>query len=300
MVFPNSPEKRVIREKIILIREFREKYSLKVLLKILKLNKSTYYYAEKHFDKQEKENQELEHEILEIFEENYRHYGRPRITMELQRRGFNVNHKKVQKLMTKMGLKATPRRRKYNSYHGDVGRIAPNILARDFGTTGPYQKLGTDITQFITPYGKLYLSPIIDFHTREILAFDLSKNPDMHQIKRMMKSLEEKHGERLSGAIIHSDQGYQYQHPLYRKMVTDLGMVQSMSRKGNCLNNSPTENFFGRMKTEMYYPMEYEFDSLEQVKQEIIRYINYYNNERLVWKIKKPPTKYRKSYFLNV
>lgn len=300
MVFPNSPEKRVIREKIILIREFREKYSLKVLLKILKLNKSTYYYAEKHFDKQEKENQELEHEILEIFEENYRHYGRPRITLELQRRGFNVNHKKVQKLMTKMGLKATPRRRKYNSYHGDVGRIAPNILARDFGTTGPYQKLGTDITQFITPYGKLYLSPIIDFHTREILAFDLSKNPDMHQIKRMMKSLEEKHGERLLGAIIHSDQGYQYQHPLYRKMVTDLGMVQSMSRKGNCLDNSPTENFFGRMKTEMYYPMEYEFDSLEQVKQEIIRYINYYNNERLVWKIKKPPTKYRKSYFLNV
>ena len=271
-----------------------------MLLKILKLNKSTYYYAEKHFDDQEKQNQELEQEILEIFEENYRHYGRPRITLELKRRGFNVNHKKVQKLMTKMGLKATPRRRKYNSYHGDVGRIAPNILARDFGTTGPYQKLGTDITQFITPYGKLYLSPIIDFHTREILAFDLSKNPDMHQIKRMMKSLEERHGERLLGAIIHSDQGYQYQHPLYRKMVTDLGMVQSMSRKGNCLDNSPTENFFGRMKTEMYYPMEYEFDSLEQVKQEIIRYIKYYNNERLVWKIKKPPTKYRESYFLNV
>ena len=123
MVFPNSPEKRVIREKIILIREFREKYSLKVLLKILKLNKSTYYYAEKHFDKQEKENQELEHEILEIFEENYRHYGRPRITLELQRRGFSVNHKKVQKLMTKMGLKATPRRRKYTP-----GFHVPGIL----------------------------------------------------------------------------------------------------------------------------------------------------------------------------
>lgn len=300
MVFPNSPEKRFIREKIILIREFREKYSLDILLKILKLNKSTFYYAEKHFDKKEKDNQELEHEILEIFEENYRHYGRPRITLELQRRGFNVNHKKVQKLMTKMGIKATPKRRKYNSYHGDVGRIAPNVLARDFGTTGPYQKLGTDITQFITPFGKLYLSPIIDFHTREILAFDLSKNPDMHQIKRMMRNLEEKHGDKLLGAIIHSDQGYQYQHPLYRKMVTDLGMVQSMSRKGNCLDNSPTENFFGRMKTEMYYPKEYDFDSLEDVEQEIIRYIDYYNNERLVWKIQKPPTKYRESFYLNV
>ena len=286
MVFPNSPEKRVIREKIILIREFREKYSLKILLKILKLNKSTYYYAEKHFDEQEKENQELEQEILEIFEENYRHYGRPRITLELQKRGFLVNHKKVQKLMTKMGLKATPKRRRYNSYHGDAGRIAPNILARDFGTTRPYQKLGTDITQFITPFGKLYLSPIIDFHTREVLAFDISKSPDMKQILRMMNNLKSKHGDRLLGAVIHSDQGYQYQHPLYRKLVTDLGMVQSMSRKGNCLDNSPTENFFGRLKTEMYYPNEYSFESLKEVETEIKKYIDYYNNERLVWRIK--------------
>ena len=300
MVFPNSPEKRVIREKIILIREFREKYSLKILLKILKLNKSTYYYAEKHFDEQEKENQELEQEILEIFEENYCHYGRPRITLELQKRGFLVNHKKVQKLMTKMGLKATPKRRRYNSYHGDVGRIAPNILARDFGTTRPYQKLGTDITQFITPFGKLYLSPIIDFHTREVLAFDISKSPDMKQILRMMNNLKSKHGDRLLGAVIHSDQGYQYQHPLYRKLVTDLGMVQSMSRKGNCLDNSPTENFFGRLKTEMYYPNEYSFESLKEVETEIKKYIDYYNNERLVWRIKQSPTQYRESFFVNV
>ena len=300
MVFPNSPEKRVIREKIILIREFREKYSLKILLKILKLNKSTYYYAEKHFDEQEKENQELEQEILEIFEENYRHYGRPRITLELQKRGFNVNHKKVQKLMTKMGLKATPKRRRYNSYQGDVGRIAPNVLARDFGTTRPYQKLGTDITQFITPFGKLYLSPIIDFHTREILAFDLSKSPDMKQIYRMMNDLKIKHGDKILGAVIHSDQGYQYQHPLYRKLVQDLGMVQSMSRKGNCLDNSPTENFFGRLKTEMYYPNEYGFGSLDEVESEIRKYITYYNNERLVWKTKQSPTQYRESFFASV
>lgn len=205
MVCPNSPEKRKIKDKIILIREFRAKYSLKTLLKILKLNKSTYYYAEKHFDEQINKNLRLEDEILEIFEENYRHYGWPRITVELRNRGFVVNHKKVQKIMTKLGLKAVPVRRKYSSYKGDVGRIAPSILARDFGTTGPYQKLGTDITQFITPFGKLYLSPIIDFHTREILAYDISKNPDMHQIKRMIKQLKEKHGNHLLGAILHSD-----------------------------------------------------------------------------------------------
>lgn len=297
MVCPNSPEKRIIKEKIILIREFKGKYSLKTLLKILNLNKSTYYYAEKHFDEKEKTNQELEDEILEIFEENYRHYGWPRITLELKNRGFNVNHKKVQKIMTKMGLKATPKRRKYSSYYGDVGRIAPNLLARDFGTTGPYQKLGTDVTQFITPFGKLYLSPIIDFHTREILAYDLSKSPDMHQIKRMFSELVKKHGDHLLGTIIASDQGYQYQHPLYQKLVRDCGMIQSMSRKGNCLDNSPTENFFGRLKTEMYYPNEYNFNSLDEVRNEIIKYINYYNNERLVWKIQSSPTKYRESFF---
>ena len=297
MVCPNSPEKRIIKEKIILIREFKGKYSLKTLLKILKLNKSTYYYAEKHFDEQIAKESDLEHEVLEIFEENYRHYGWPRITLELKKRGYVVNHKKVQKIMTKLGLKATPKRRKYSSYYGDVGRIAPNILARNFGTTGPYQKLGTDITQFITPYGKLYLSPIIDFHTREVLAYDISTHPDMHQIKRMFKMLVEKHGDKLLGAFIHSDQGYQYQHPLYQKLVRDCGMIQSMSRKGNCLDNSPTENFFGRLKTEMYYPCEYDFDSLDEVKQEIIKYIEYHNNQRLVWKNKECPTKYRESFF---
>ena len=297
MVCPDSPEKRLIKEKIILIREFKGKYSLNVLLKILKLNKSTYYYANQHFNQQNCDNQTLEDEILEIFEENYRHYGWPRITLELQKRGYRVNHKKVYKLMTKMGLKATPKRRKYSSYYGEVGRIAPNVLARDFGTTTPYQKLGTDVTQFITPFGKLYLSPIIDFHTREILAYDISKSPDMHQIKRMMYQLTKNRGSHLFGAVVHSDQGYQYQHPLYQKLLRDNGMIQSMSRKGNCLDNSPTENFFGRLKTEMYYPSEYTFNSLDEVKKEIIKYINYYNNERLVWKIQSSPRKYRESFY---
>ena len=297
MVLPNPKEEREIKIKILLIREFREKYPLSILLKILKLNKSTYYYAEKHIDEKQQKDTELKQEILEIFEDNYRHYGWPRITLELKKRGFLVNHKKVQKIMTELGLKATPKRRKYSSYYGDVGRIAPNLLARDFGTIRPYEKLGTDITQFITPFGKLYLSPIIDFHTREILAYDISTHPDMNQIKRMFKMLIEKHGHYLCGAIITSDQGYQYQHPLYQKLVRDNGMIQSMSRKGNCLDNSPTENFFGKMKTEMYYPKEYDFNSLMEVKDEIIKYIEYYNNVRLVWKNQMSPTKFRELYY---
>lgn len=119
----------------------------------------------------------------------------------------------------------------------------------------------------------------------------------MHQIKRMFAELVKKHGNHILGAILTSDQGYQYQHPLHQKLIKDNGMIQSMSRKGNCLNNSPTENFFGRLKTEMYYPNEYNFNSLEEVKNEIIKYIDYYNNERLVWKIKNSPTNYRELFF---
>ena len=119
----------------------------------------------------------------------------------------------------------------------------------------------------------------------------------MKQIRKMMYEFESRFGEDLKGAIIHSDQGWQYQQKWYQDFLRENGITQSMSRKGNCLDNSPTENFFGRLKTEMYYPNEYNFNSLEEVEKEIIKYIEYYNSERLVWKIQSSPTKYRESFF---
>ena len=220
---------------------------------------------------------------------NNKKYGSPRITIELQNRGYNVNKKRVARIMKENGIQAAKKKRRYNSYKGTVGKIATNILDRNFSTTRPYEKLGTDVTVFITPHGKLYLSPVIDFHTREILAYDLSEHPNMMQIRRMLWNLTNKHGDSLKGAILHSDQGWQYQMLYYRKYLKEHSMIQSMSRKGNCLDNSPTENFFGRLKTEMYYDKEYSFRSLKELKENIRAYIRYYNQERIVTRLKTNP-----------
>lgn len=268
-----------------------------MLLRIAGISRSTFYYEIKHMGDKELKDAPILKSIEEIFYSNNRKYGYPRITIELRRRGFNINEKKVARIMRENGLRAAPKKRRYNSYKGTVGKIAPNVLERDFTTTRPYQKLGTDVTVFITPHGKLYLSPVIDFHTREILSYDLSEHPNMKQIRRMLTRLTRKHGEELPGAILHSDQGWQYQMLYYRKYLEEHGIVQSMSRKGNCLDNSPTENFFGRLKTEMYYDKEYSFKSLDELKQNIRRYIRYYNQKRIVNRLKTCPKEYREKYY---
>lgn len=249
-------------------------------------------------DDKDKKDKSMEDLILKIFNSNYQKYGVPRITIELNKRLFEkglpkVNHKKVERLMNKLGIKARPKQRKYVSYKGTVGRIAPNLLDRDFVTTGPYQKIGTDVTVFIMPFGKLYLSPIIDFHTREVLAYNLSQHPDFRQIKGMFEDLENKHGKYISGAVLHSDQGWQYQMEKYRLRLKELELTQSMSRKGNCLDNSPTENFFGRMKEEMFYGKERLYKNMTELKEAITQYIEYYNYIRIVKRIGMSPIEYR-------
>ncbi len=259
-----------------------------MLLKISRLSRSTYFYSLKKMNYKEEKDKVLGDLIERIYNENHQKYGYIRITQELKNRGYSVNKKRVAR-----NLSAITKTRQYHSYKGQIGKIVPNILERDFTTTGPYQKLGTDITQFITQYGKLYLSPIIDFHTREILAYDISTHPNFEQIKRMLKMLKDNHGNKIKGAILHSDQGYQYQMKGYQKALKDLGIKQSMSRKGNCLDNSPTENFFGRLKTEIYYDKEYTYKSLEELKCNIENYIEYYNNKRIVIKLGMAPIVYR-------
>jgi transposase InsO family protein len=160
-----------------------------------------------------------------------------------------------------------------------------------------YYEIGVDlgiiVTMFITRFGRLYPSPIIDFHSREILSYDLSETPDYGQIRRMLNNLNNKHGRSINGSVLQSDQGYLYQLGVYQRLLKSMGMIQSMSRKGNCLDNSPTENFFGRMKTEMFYGKEDRFTSMQHLKEAIISYIDYYNKERIVNKLMTSPIKYR-------
>ena len=266
---------------------------MSVLLKFTNLSKSTYYDVLKNGEKRKHKDDDIVKLIKTIFDSHYKKYGSPRITIELRNRGYVINEKRVERLMREHHISAETRKRKYCSYRGEVGIKAPNIIKRHFDVGEPYRVFGTDVTQFRIGEDKLYLSPIIDFHTREIVAYDISIHPNMHQIKRMMYQLEDKYGEYLPGSIIHSDQGWQYQQKWFQDFLSEHGMIQSMSRKGNCLDNSPTENFFGRLKEEVFYGQEWRYEKLDQLREAIHRWIKYYNEERIVVNLKNSPLKYK-------
>lgn len=206
-----------------------------------------------------------------------------------------MNHKRVQRLMHCLGLKGKQPKEKYHSYTGEVGSTADNIINRDFSTTAPLQKWSTDVSQFSLSWGKCYISPILDMNTNEIISYDLSLNPNLDQIQRMLNKAFEKFPS-INGLILHSDQGWQYQHRLFKDKLKEHGIIQSMSRKGNCYDNCIMETFFGRMKNEMFYGSEKEYTSFRTFSEEVRKYIRYYNNERIQAKTKwMPPVKYREA-----
>ena len=257
------------------------------------LPKSTYYFEISKIDVVAERNAELLDVIRTVFEQNKRRYGVRRVHQELVNRGFNVNHKRVQRLMHKEGLLGKRPKEKYHSYKGEVGKIADNVINRDFKTTSPVQKWTTDVSQFNFSWGKCYLSPILDMASNEIISYDLALSPNMEQIKRMLDSAFQKFPN-LTGLIFHSDQGWQYQHAYYRNRLSEHGIIQSMSRKGNCYDNCIMETFFGRMKNEMYYGYENDFKSFEEFATAVEEYIDYYNNKRIQAKTKwMPPVQYR-------
>ena len=184
--------------------------------------------------------------------------------------GYSVNHKKVQRLMKKMGLKGKRPKEKYHSYKGEVGKVADNIINRNFKASKPDEKWTTDVSQFNLPFGKCYLSPILDMYTNEIISFDLSLHPNYEQIANMLDKAFEDHPD-IKGLIFHSDQGWQYQMKEYREALKDKGIIQSMSRKGNCIDNCIMETFFGRMKNEMFYGYENQYRTFEQFYQAVRR-----------------------------
>jgi transposase InsO family protein len=252
--------------------------------------RSTFYFYLKKM-KQPDKHKELKEIIIQIFHENKGRYGYRRITMELHNRGYHVNHKTVQKLMKQCSLKCEIRRRKYRSYRGEVGKVAPNELKRDFHANKPNQKWVTDVTEFVVQDKKVYLSPILDLYNGEIISYNLSLHPTFHQTMDMLDKAFENLPD-VTGLILHSDQGWQYQMKRYQARLKEKGIIQSMSRKGNCLDNSVMENFFGLLKTEMYY--KHKFISAQHLMKEIEEYIDYYNNRRIKLKLKGlSPVQYR-------
>ena len=211
--------------------------------------------------------------------------------MELRNRGYQINHKTVQRLMKILGLKCMVRMKKYRSYKGQVGKIAPNLLQRNFKAKKSNQKWTTDITEFSLFGTKLYLSPILDMYNGEIVSYSISNAPVLNQVMDMLDKAFAKIPDNTQ-LIFHSDQGWQYQHKAYQQRLKDKGIRQSMSRKGNCLDNAVMENFFGLLKSELLYLRE--FSSLEEFQIELEKYIDYYNNKRIKSKLKGlSPVQYR-------
>lgn len=229
--------------------------------------------------------------IKQIFHDNKGRYGYRRITLALSNKGCKLNHKTVQRLMKELNIKSMVRMKKYYSYHGEVGRIAPNILQRNFKADKPNEKWVTDVTEFSMFGEKLYLSPILDLFNGEIMSYQIAKRP----LFKMVTDMLDKALERLKDGdtpILHSDQGWQYQMKEYQKLLQTHKITQSMSRKGNCYDNSVMENFFGHLKSELLYLQE--FDSMEHFIEELEEYIYYYNNERIKCKLKGlSPVHYR-------
>ena len=273
-------------------------FSLDILLKAIKLARSTYYYHLKQLDKPDKD-QELKAEVQLIFIEHKGNYGYRRIHLELRNRGYLVNQKRVQRLMKVLNLQAKMRqKRKYSSHKGDVGKKAENLIQRQFEGSKTMEKCYTDVTEFAIPAStqKLYLSPVLDGFNSEIIAYNLSTSPNLEQVKTMLEqAFTEKHYE---NTILHSDQGWQYQHDSYHQFLEGKGIQASMSRKGNSPDNGMMESFFGILKSEMFYGYEKSFQSLKQLEQAIVDYIDYYNNKRIKVKLKGlSPVQYRTKSF---
>lgn len=268
---------------------------MKDVLQIVGIPESSYHYHVKRL-KQGNPHQELENTIQSIFNEHNENYGYRRIQLELKNRSIIVNHKRVQRIMGKLGLKGnkfTRKSRRYSSYKGSIGTVVKNRIHRRFNTSIPYQKLTTDITEFkCSDEVKLYLSPIMDMYNGEILSYGISMRPTLDLVMKPLEEALDVVKNAKYRTTIHSDQGWHYQHGKWVSTLKEHKVFQSMSRKGNCLDNAPMENFFGLLKQEMYYgesPRTYE-----ELKRTIEAYIEYYNNKRIKQKLAgMSPVQYR-------
>jgi len=272
------------------VLELRPEYRLDDLLGAANLARSTFYYQMKALRVCDRD-ASLKTKIRAMCVAHKGRYGYRRITAAIRRDGDPVNHKAVQRVMRDLGLKSTVRQKKYRSYKGEVGPIAPNLLQRDFEASSPNQKWVTDVTEFSVAGKKVYLSPVMDLYNGEIIAHETSNRPDFALVMNMMKKALKK---RQSGeeTLLHSDQGWHYRMKPYREVLRQSNLVQSMSRKGNCLDNAAMESFFATLKCEYFYPNE--FEDTNQLTSGITRYIEYYNHQRIKLKLGgMSPVEYR-------
>lgn len=272
----------------------RSAHPLAVLLRVSKLSRSTFYYHLKVQGATDKY-AGLKAKIGAVYARHQGRYGYRRITSVLRQAGELINHKTVQRLMQVLGLRSLVRAKKYRSYRGVAGRTAPDLLKREFNAPKPNQKWTTDVTEFKVRGQKLYLSTVMDLYNGEIVAYQTEQRPVLGLVTKMLKKALAKL-KPSEAPLLHSDQGWQYQQRLYRRLLAERAVTQSMSRKGNCLDNAAMESFFGTLKSEFFYLNK--FESIEQLQAGIRQYIHYYNHQRIKLKLKGlSPVQYRTQAF---
>lgn len=274
----------------VLISGLRQYHGLNHLLRAANMARSTYFYHAQQSRLDDKYS-DLKQQIRMIYHQHKGRYGYRRITLSLKNMGRGVNHKCVQRLMQSMQLKSRIRAMKYRSYKGQVGRIADNVLQRQFKAEQPNQKWVTDVTGFNIRGEKLYLSPIMDLFNGEIITYQIQRRPVFSLVKDMLADAI-KRLKPHETPIVHSDQGWQYQMRHYQQQLKQHGLIQSMSRKGNCLDNASMESFFGVLKSECFHGEK--FNSVDELERTVKEYIHYYNHERIKVKLKGlSPVQYR-------
>ncbi len=260
------------------------------MLKLARLARSTFYYQQKASQSADK-HQALKQRIQSIFTLHKGRYGYRRVTAAIRNLGQQVNHKTVQRHMAQLGLKSLVRPKKYRSYKGEVGHAAANVLQRQFQAKAANQKWVTDVTEFNVAGDKLYLSPVMDLYNGEIIAFEMTRRPLFELVGSMLKKALSKLKSHET-PILHSDQGWQYRMPAYQRALREKDVTQSMSRKGNCLDNAAMESFFAVLKSEFFHLNK--FSSVDELQKGIKKYIHYYNHNRIKLKLKGlSPVQYR-------
>ena len=268
----------------------RQSFPLAILLKVAGLARSTFYYQTKVAEQADK-HADVKAKIQSIFDHHRGRYGYRRVTAALRQTGEQINHKAVQRLMGQLKLKSLVRVKKYRSYKGLVGKIAPDLLQRKFTATRPNEKWVTDVTEFKVGSEKLFLSPVLDLYNGEIVAYEMAKRPVFELVGKMLEKALLRLKKR-DKPIVHSDQGWQYQMSQYRALLKKKKLTQSMSRRGNCLDNAAMESFFGTLKSEFFYLNK--FASIDELQAGLTHYIHYYNHDRIKLKLKGlSPVQYR-------
>ena len=282
-------EEALLKKTARIVHSLRGEFKLKDILAVVGFAKATYMYWQKRFDR-ENPNQQLEDKISEIHERN-KDYGYRRMCGELHNQGYQVNKKKVQRIMQKLNLQVTSftrKSRKYSSYKGRIGTVAPNRIRRRFHTHIPHQKITTDTTEFkyyeVDSRGhmtmqKLYLDPFMDMCNGEILSFGIAKQPSAVNVMNALNEAIEITSDCPYRRTFHSDQGWAYQMKAYSHRLKEERIFQSMSRKGNCHDNSVMETFFGILKQGIYYGVAYY--SYEELRTAIEQYSSIITNTEL-------------------